>query len=74
MVWLNEDSGTVVSTLSRVDETFCQGFVAYLARFLLNYDEGCKRYFEHKMEVAAPRLDGGEKWEEFRVSGHDERW
>lgn len=68
MVWLSEDSGTVASRLSEVDQAFCQGFVAYLARFLLNYDDGCKRFFQHKLEVAVPRLDGSEQWDEFRVS------
>lgn len=68
MIWLNEDSGTVTNRLSQVDETFCQGFVAYLARFLLNYDESCERYFRHKLDVVVPRLDGSETWEEFRVS------
>lgn len=67
MVWLNTDSGTVVSRLSKVDETFCEGFVAYLARFLLNYDDGCKRYFQHKVDIAVRRVDGTETWEEFRV-------
>lgn len=68
MVWLDEDSGTVVTTLTQVDEAYCAGFVAYLARFLLNYDEACKVYFTRKVEVAAKRADGSEIWEEFRVS------
>lgn len=68
MVWQDADSGTVVSTLSQVEETYCEGFVAYLARFLLNYDDACKAYFRHKVEVAVKRADGSERWEEFRVS------
>lgn len=66
MVWLDADSGTVVSTLSQVEETYCEGFVAYLARFLLNYDDDCKAYFRHKMDVAVKKADGRERWEEFR--------
>lgn len=66
-MWLDADSGTVVSTLSQVEETYCEGFVAYLARFLLNYDDDCKAYFRHKMDVAVKKADGRERWEEFRV-------
>ena len=67
MVWLDEDSGTVSSRLSQVDETYGQGFVAYLARFLLNYDEGCREYFDCKLDVLVPKLDGSHVWNEFRV-------
>lgn len=67
MVWLNEDSGTVSTRLSQADETYGQGFVAYLARFLLNYDEGCREYFKAKLDFALPKRDGSEVWEEFRV-------
>lgn len=67
MVWLDEDSGTVSSRLSQADETYGQGFVAYLARFLLNYDEGCREYFKGKLDCALPRRDGSHIWEEFRV-------
>lgn len=67
MVWLDEDSGTVSSRLSQADETFGQGFVAYLARFLLNYDEGCREYFRGKLERVVPKRDGSHVWEEFRV-------
>lgn len=67
MVWLNEDSGTVSSRLSEADETYGPGFVAYLARFLLNYDEGCREYFKGKLDCALPKRDGSHIWEEFRV-------
>lgn len=67
MVWLNEDSGTVSSRLSQADETYGPGFVAYLARFLLNYDEGCREYFKGKLDCALPKRDGSHIWEEFRV-------
>ncbi|CAB1103440.1 unnamed protein product [Ectocarpus sp. CCAP 1310/34] len=66
MVWVNEDSGTVSSRLSQTDETYGQGFVAYLARFLLNYDEGCREYFKGKLDCTLPRRDGSHVWEEFR--------
>ncbi|CAM9928194.1 unnamed protein product, partial [Hapterophycus canaliculatus] len=66
MVWLNEDSGTVSTRLSQADETYGQGFVAYLARFLLNYDEGCREYFKGKLDCALPKRDGSHVWEEFR--------
>lgn len=67
MVWLDEDSGTVSSRLSQTDETYGQGFVAYLARFLLNYDEGCREYFKGKLDCTLPKRDGSHVWEEFRV-------
>lgn len=67
MVWLDEDSGTVSSRLSQTDEMYGQGFVAYLARFLLNYDEDCREYFNGKLDVVVPRRDGSEIWDEFRV-------
>ncbi|CAM9546268.1 unnamed protein product [Ectocarpus sp. 6 AP-2014] len=66
MVWVNEDSGTVSSRLSQADETYGQGFVAYLARFLLNYDEGCREYFKGKLDCTLPKRDGSHVWEEFR--------
>ncbi|CAM9556013.1 unnamed protein product [Ectocarpus sp. 13 AM-2016] len=66
MVWVNEDSGTVSSRLSQADETYGQEFVAYLARFLLNYDEGCREYFKGKLDCTLPRRDGSHVWEEFR--------
>ncbi|CAM9736748.1 unnamed protein product, partial [Ectocarpus fasciculatus] len=66
MVWLDEDSGTVSSRLSQTDETYGQGFVAYLARFLLNYDEGCREYFKGKLDCTLPKRDGSHVWEEFR--------
>eukprot|EP00752_Nemacystus_decipiens_P006152 g5550.t1 len=66
MIWLNEDSGTVSSRLSEADETYGPGFVAYLARFLLNYDEGCREYFKGKLDCALPKRDGSHIWEEFR--------
>lgn len=68
LLWLDEDSGTVSSRLSEVDETFGPGFVTYLARFLLNYDEGCREYFNDKLDLLVPRRDGSHIWEEFRVS------
>lgn len=67
MVWLNEDSGTVSSRLSEADDTYGPGFVAYLARFLLNFDEGCREYFKGKLDCALPKRDGSHIWEEFRV-------
>lgn len=67
MVWVNEDSGTVSSRLSQADETYGQGFVAYLARFLLNYDEGCREYFKGKLDCTLPKRDDSHVWEEFRV-------
>ena len=67
MVWLDEDSGTVSSKLSQVDETYGRGFVAYLARFLLNYDEGCQEYFNGRLDLLVPQKDGSHVWEEFQV-------
>lgn len=67
MVWLDEDSGTVSARLSKADDTYGPGFVAYLARFLLNYDEGCREYFKGKLDCALPKRDGSHVWEEFRV-------
>lgn len=55
------------SRLSQTDETYGQGFVAYLARFLLNYDEGCREYFKGKLDCTLPKRDGSHVWEEFRV-------
>lgn len=66
-MWLDEDSGTVSSRLSQADETYGQGFVAYLARFLLNYDEGCREYFDGKLDVLVPKRDGSHVWDEFQV-------
>lgn len=55
------------SKLSQADETYGQGFVAYLARFLLNYDEGCREYFDFKLDLLVPKRDGSHVWDEFRV-------
>lgn len=55
------------SRLSQADQTYGQGFVAYLARFLLNYDEGCREYFDGKLDVMVPKRDGSHVWDEFRV-------
>lgn len=72
MVWLDEDSGTVSTRLSLADETYGQEFVAYLARILLNYDEGCREYFSGQLDVLVPRRDGSHIWDEFRVGSSDE--
>lgn len=55
------------SRLSQADQTYGQGFVAYLARFLLNYDEGCREYFDGKLDVMVPKRDGSHVWDEFRA-------
>lgn len=69
MVWLDAETGTVSSRLSQADEMYGKGFVAYLARFLLNYDEGCREYFNARLDVLVPKRDGSHVWEEFRVRG-----
>ncbi|CAM9366497.1 unnamed protein product [Discosporangium mesarthrocarpum] len=65
MVWLGIDADTLAKRQSVATETYPEEFVAYLTRFLLNFDEECRLFFDEKLGIASSREESRVGWETF---------
>ncbi|CAM9262726.1 unnamed protein product [Choristocarpus tenellus] len=66
MVWVNVDPEALASQESQGMETYPEEFVAYLSRFLLNFDEECRLFYDERLATVPAEKEYAVRWETFQ--------